>query len=99
MLIVLVRMLVSAEHYQLFKPLLANNAQLSLTESECYQFDIGERLDTETQHYEFVLYEKYQDHKAFDFHLTTFHFLDFDSQTADMIIEKEVKFFDLVEKK
>ena len=74
-----------------FMPLMLQNAQTSrLQESGCRQFDVcrdGEGV---------FLYEVYDDRAAFDAHLESTHFKDFDRAVADMIASKEVRLFEEV---
>ncbi|MCR8726063.1 putative quinol monooxygenase [Frigidibacter sp. ROC022] len=71
-----------------FLPLMLANARASLTaEDGCHQFDVAtdpERPD------EVFLYELYTDKAAFDAHLDSPHFAEFNAGTAAMIAGKTV---------
>lgn len=72
-----------------FMPLMLGNARASLAnEAGCLQFDV---LTDPALADEVFLYELYTDRAAFDAHLTSDHFLAFDSAVADMIADKQVK--------
>ncbi len=71
-----------------FLPLMQANAATSRAqEPGCHQFDICRDGD------EIFLYEVYDDRAAFDAHLQSAHFKEFDAAVADMIAEKNVKLF------
>ena len=93
MLIVLVKFKVPLQDAPLFRKKLIANAQTSLTESECHRFDLGETFLSASQEYEYVLYEEYSDQAAFDYHLTTSHFLSFNEETAQMVSNKEISLY------
>ena len=71
-----------------FLPKMVENARASRErESGCRQFDVAtdpSRPD------EVFLYELYADAAAFDAHLQSAHFRDFDAATRDMIDAKQV---------
>ena len=72
-----------------FMPLMAANAATSLAqEPDCLQFDICTDPDRPD---EVFLYETYTDPTAFNAHLNSDHFLEFDAQVAPMIASKTVK--------
>lgn len=71
-----------------FRPLMLKNAQLSLRQEQgCLQFDVA---TAPSRPNEFFLYELYTDAAAFDAHLASAHFLDFDQATAAMIASKSI---------
>lgn len=73
-----------------FLPLMRENAQMSRsTEPDCHQFDVCHNEADGTV----FLYELYTDAAAFETHLATAHFQDFDTATKDMIAEKHVATF------
>ena len=85
---ILVRFGLHAGMAERFLPLVKDNAAASRNEPGCLRFDVltdPERPD------EVVLYELYDDGPAFDAHLRTRHYADFDSATAGMIAAKHVK--------
>ncbi|WP_298983143.1 putative quinol monooxygenase [uncultured Roseibium sp.] len=78
-----------------FMPLMIANAQTSVKdEPGCRQFDVCTDPDLPG---EVFLYEIYEDAAAFQFHLATDHFKDFDARVTDMIAEKTVKTFQKVD--
>ncbi len=74
-----------------FKPLVARQAHLSMTEEEkCRQFDVAQHdqfPDT------FFLYELYDDKDAFDAHLKTNHYNDFDDKIKPLVKDKIVRVY------
>ena len=74
-----------------FLPIMRDNAAASVRdEPGCLQFDVctdPARLD------QVFLYEVYTDAAAFDAHLATPHFADFNAASADMIADKTVHSF------
>ncbi|MFK7870756.1 MAG: putative quinol monooxygenase [Roseobacter sp.] len=74
-----------------FLPLILKNAQLSLShEQGCLQFDVATEPSRPGA---FFLYELYTDAAAFDAHLASAHFLEFDQATAAMIAKKSIATF------
>ena len=72
-----------------FLPLMKLNASRSLAdEPGCQRFDVCE---DDAHPNEVFLYELYDDRAAFDAHLASPHFKDFDAAVADMIVEKDVR--------
>lgn len=72
-----------------FLRLMHANAQTSLqVEAGCSQFDV---LTDPTKSNAVFLYELYTDRAAFDVHLTSDHFVKFDSAVADMVAHKDIK--------
>lgn len=77
-----------------FLPLMMTNAALSLgQEPGCHRFDVC--TDSARQD-EVFLYELYTDRAAFDAHLNSAHFNQFDAAVSDMICSKHVQTFDQV---
>lgn len=77
-----------------FLPLMTANAQASLAdEPGCHRFDI---CTEPARPDEVFLYELYTDAAAFEAHLATPHFKEFDAATAAMIAAKEIKTFGAV---
>ncbi len=73
-----------------FMPLMLQQARTSLSEEpECHQFDVCQSDDGQTV----FLYELYTDKAAFGLHLTSQHFLTFDTAVKDLIADKEVATF------
>ena len=88
---VFVRFWIKADRLADFMPLAIENAQTSLqTEQGCRRYDICTDPSREG---EVLLYELYFNRAAFDGHLKSSHFNDFDTATAPMIAEKTVETF------
>ena len=84
---VIVRFAIDVMHVEKFRGLVLFNAEQSLSKEEgCRVFDVCEMGDGE-----FWLYELYDDHEAFQLHLRTPHFLQFDAQATTWILEKSVR--------
>jgi quinol monooxygenase YgiN len=62
-------------------------------EAECSRFDVLVPRDAAVADM-VTLYEIYTDRAAFDLHLATRHFQEFDSATRDMVLAKIVGEFD-----
>ena len=91
MLIVTVKFVIRSDLVGEFLPKMVENAKKSVTEEPgCHVFEIGFQKEGS----EIFLYEIYSDRAAFDLHLTQPHFKQFDHETADMIVEREIRFFD-----
>ncbi|MCF7353164.1 putative quinol monooxygenase [Vibrio sp. CK2-1] len=89
MFVVTVTFDIRPQAWETFLPLMKTNAQASLDEDECYQFDVC--IDQEKKRV--FLYEVYATQAAFDFHLTTAHFLEFNQQTQEMIESKDIQIY------
>ncbi len=57
-------------------------------EPDCHLFDVCQDPDRTNR---FFLYELYKDEAAFETHLQSAHFHDFDRKVADMVISKSVE--------
>lgn len=76
-----------------FLSLMRENAKLSVAnEPGCHQFDVC--LDDSGL--KVFLYETYSDRAAFDDHLGSQHFKDFDLATLDMYVSKDVATYALL---
>ncbi|MGX9355437.1 putative quinol monooxygenase [Roseobacteraceae bacterium S113] len=79
---------IAADQIEAFMPLMTHNAQTSRdVEPGCHVFDICRDGTT------IFLYELYSDRAAFDAHLQSAHFKDFDAQVGPMILSKDVRLF------
>ena len=86
MFVVTVTFVVKDEYVDDFKPVMETQATNSLTlEPGCHQFDVC--FDPSDRRRVF-LYELYTDRAAFDEHLKTDHFLNFDATVKDWLISK-----------
>ena len=89
--VVCVEFTIKPERIAAFLPRMLENAALSLEqEPGCQVFDVCQAPDNDAQ---IFLYEVYRDEEAFQHHLKTAHFLDFDRQTASDIAAKTVRIF------
>jgi quinol monooxygenase YgiN len=78
-----------------FRRLIRDNARRSVNdEPGCRQFDVC--VDP-TKPTSIFLYEVYDDRAAFDAHLKTAHFKEFDAATASMLANKQVRLLSRVE--
>lgn len=81
--------------FDMFLPLVLENARISLElEQGCHRFDVC--TDPELPERVF-LYELYDDRAAFDLHLKSSHFRSFDTAIGSMIADKRVHCFSNVE--
>lgn len=88
MFVITVNFKVDATVSEDFREAVINQAANSLNrESDCHRFDVCAAPDDPTR---FFLYELYSDRAAFDRHLKSKHFLDFDARTRDWVEEKVV---------
>ena len=91
-----VRFAVTPGHEAAFRAaILANAADSVRQEPGCLRFDVLTSHDGTAT--EVLLYEIYADRAAFDRHLVSRHFLDFDVATRPMVIAKTVEFFHATE--
>ncbi|MDJ0613176.1 MAG: putative quinol monooxygenase [Rhizobiaceae bacterium] len=82
---------INPKYWNQFLELMMNNAMTSkIVEDGCLQFDV---CRDDAHPYEVFLYEIYTSAEAFDLHLKSEHFLEFDAKVSDMIQEKTVKTF------
>ncbi|MEL7265822.1 MAG: putative quinol monooxygenase [Planctomycetota bacterium] len=93
MFIVAVVFEIHPEHVDAFRSAIRVQSETSLRqESGCHQFDVCYEADpTTSAPPQCFLYEKYTDRAAFDLHLQTDHFADFDKLVAPMLRSKEVR--------
>ena len=71
-----------------FLPLMLDNAEKSRThEAGCDRFDV---LLPPGESDRVILYEIYRDEAAFQVHLKTSHFIDFDAATRALIKDKKI---------
>jgi len=86
--VVTVAIQVIPAQWDVFMPLLMRNAATSMAlEDKCLHFDVCTNPDSLNKVF---LYEAYTDEAAFDAHLASKHFKDFDTLTRQMISAKEV---------
>lgn len=91
MYVVCVTFKVKIESIDQFMPLMLDNAKASFEqEPECQQFDVC--IDENDKSIVF-LYEIYNDKAAFQDHLASPHFKEFDAAVGDMIADKKVQIF------
>lgn len=79
---------VKPSNWDQFLPAMKENARLSLQrESGCRQFDV---CTSAAAPYKVFLYEVYDSEDAFQAHLTSDHFLQFNAQTSGWLESKQV---------
>ena len=88
MYVVLVEFTLHREHAAAFRQRVQQQARDSLREeSECHLFDVC--VDPGRDDF-VLLYEIYTDREAFEVHLASAHFLDFDNAVRDWVSDKKV---------
>lgn len=88
MIAVTVKFDIHSQHLETFNAALAVQARNSLDrEPGCHQFDVAFDPASPTR---IFLYETYDDRDAFDLHLASEHFQQFDAATRDWIAGKSV---------
>jgi quinol monooxygenase YgiN len=93
MYVVTVWFKIHASHYAAFMLAMQCNACTSLaTEPGCRQFDVCEGGADDGVIFLYEVYDSQDDFKA---HLAAPHFVQFNAQTADWVIDKKVQVFSL----
>lgn len=88
MYVVLVEFTLHQQHFEAFKSRVRQQAKDSLDlEADCHVFDVC--ISAERDNY-VLLYEVYSDKAAFDTHLASAHFHDFDATVRDWVDDKKV---------
>lgn len=88
MYVVIVEFTLRPEHFADFVARVRRQASDSLErEAGCHVFDVC--LDPEQENY-VLLYEVYDDRAAFETHLASTHFLDFDASVADWVEDRRL---------
>lgn len=91
MFVVVVTFQIKPNQFDKFLPLMLSNAKASIDqEPDCSQFDV---CVDETRPETIFLYEVYSNRAAFDLHLASPHFMEFDRAVAPMIETKQVQTF------
>jgi (4S)-4-hydroxy-5-phosphonooxypentane-2,3-dione isomerase len=86
---------IHAAHYTEFVIAIKDNAQTSLSaEPGCHQFDVCEGSNAQCP--EIFLYEVYASKEAFQAHLATPHFAQFNTLTAPWVADKTVAVFERI---
>ena len=94
MIAVFVEVDVKPERLADFIPRMELQARNSVAlEPECHQFDVWQDAEAPEK---VTLYEVYENRAAFDAHLATDHFKDFDGAVSDMLVSKSLRILDLV---
>ena len=92
MYVVVVEFTLDPEHAQAFRQRVRQQAQDSLREeSECHVFDVC--IDSARDDF-VLLYEIYTDREAFDVHLESAHFRDFDHEVRNWVSDKKVSTYE-----
>lgn len=95
--VILVEFDIASGRFDEFLRLVRENARLSVKqEPGCRRFDVL-LPPSPADRRRVVLYEIYDDRGAFDIHLKTAHFLDFDEATRPMVTGKRVVEYRLFE--
>ena len=85
---------INAGYWHDVLPLMYANAKESLEkEKGCLQFEVCTNPGQVT---EIFLFEIYESEEAFQEHLSSEHFLEFDAKTAHMVEEKTIKTYSTV---
>ncbi len=88
MYVVLVEFTTHAQHFECFLERVRQQVKDSLElEPDCHVFDVC--TSAEREHY-VLLYEVYTNKAAFDAHLASAHFHDFDTSVRDWVADKKV---------
>lgn len=88
MYVVIVEFTLRSEHFADFVARVRRQASDSLErEAGCHVFDVC--LDPERKNH-VLLYEVYDDRAAFETHLASAHFLDFDASVADWVEDRRL---------
>ena len=88
MYVVVVEFTIKPECVERFRERVRQQARDSLAlESECHVFDVC--IDPQRENF-VLLYEVYSDRAAFNVHLESAHFLDFDKMVRDWVEVKQV---------
>ena len=88
MFVVTVNFVIVPEHREEFAKAMYEQARNSLDlEADCYVFEVSVDTDNECS---FFLYEKYTDAAAFDVHLESRHFIDFNERVTPWVESKTV---------
>jgi (4S)-4-hydroxy-5-phosphonooxypentane-2,3-dione isomerase len=94
MYVVTVTFVIEPSHLEQFMPLMIENARLSLKhEPGCARFDVCQDPARPSTVF---LYEIYVDRAAFEAHLRTEHFMQFDWAVRNMVEEKHVRAYTLL---
>jgi len=94
MYVVLVEFTAHSQHASAFRERVRQQASDSLRlEAGCHVFDVC--VDHERENF-VLLYEVYTDGDAFDAHLGTQHFLDFDATVKHWVSDKKVSVFERI---
>lgn len=97
LLAITVEFRVKPEAIDAFRSLLLENAAISVRdEPDCHRFDVLSPTHADDGG-TFFLYELYKDRAAFAAHLASAHFKDFDQATRDLVLQKTVREFFLVD--
>lgn len=95
--VILVDFDIDPEARSRFLDLVRENAALSVrNEPDCFRFDVLTARDPARRNI-ITLYEIYTDEAAFQAHLASRHFLEFDAASRDMVLNKTVYQLDVEE--
>ena len=92
MLIIAVTFAVKPAHLEAFRSAVLKNAAASLAdEKDCHTFDVCAGANATI-----YLYERYANEAAFDVHLASAHFIEFDQLVTPWIESKTVQRYQLI---
>lgn len=92
MFVVVVEFTVRTDFIEPFQKRVMQQAQDSLKlEVDCHVFDVCVCCEKENR---VLLYENYTDRTAFDVHLTSVHFLDFNTAVQEWVSDKQLSTFE-----
>tara|TARA_A100001011_G_C13770006_1_gene618790 strand:+ start:268 stop:558 length:291 start_codon:yes stop_codon:yes gene_type:complete len=92
MYVITVEFIIKADHIANFKKRMLQQAYDSLQkEKDCYYFDVC--LDKNNMSKVF-LYEIYKDEDAFNVHLTSSHYINFNKEVSPWVLEKNINKFE-----
>ncbi|MEM7811006.1 MAG: putative quinol monooxygenase [Planctomycetota bacterium] len=82
------------EHAEVFKDALTTQAKNSVArEADCHQFDVAVDPGSPSK---FFLYETYTDAAAFDAHVETAHFAEFNNKVTPWVTHKAVATYEIL---
>lgn len=94
MFVVIVEFSIHAEHFEAFEARVRQQAEDSLRlETDCHIFDVC--VTPERDNF-VLLYEVYADKSAFDTHLATAHFINFNAAVQDWVSDRKISTYNRI---
>ena len=91
MYFVVVKFIIADGYGEMFLKRVRQQAHDSLSkEPDCHVFDVCVDLNDD---HRIMLYEAYSNQAAFDFHLQSSHFREFDRDVKEMVLDKTISFY------